>query len=44
MNATDYFELMWAVDSTDVQLLAAAASSPVPAIPSVILSVNEVSL
>ena len=44
MNANDYFELMWAVGSTDVQLLALAAAPPVPAIPSVILSVNEVSL
>jgi len=44
MNANDYFELMWLTDSTDVQLLAMAASAPIPAVPSVILSVNEVSL
>jgi hypothetical protein len=44
MNANDYFELMWLTDSTDVQLLAMAASAPKPAVPSVILSVNEVSL
>jgi hypothetical protein len=44
MNANDYFELMWAVGDVDVQLLAVAASPPIPAIPSVILTVNEVSL
>lgn len=41
LNAGDYFELMWSVDSTSVILLAAAASAPVPAIPSVILTVTN---
>lgn len=40
-NAGDYFELMWAVDDTSVILLATAASAPVPAIPSVILTVTN---
>lgn len=43
MADTDYFELMYAVDDTSVLLLATAAASPVPAIPSVILTVNQVS-
>jgi hypothetical protein len=41
MNAGDYFELMWSTDNTDCQLLATAASAPVPAIPSVILTVTN---
>jgi len=41
LNAGDYFELMWSVDDTSVILLAAAASAPVPAIPSVILTVTN---
>jgi hypothetical protein len=40
-NRADYAQLMWASDSTDVQLLTEAASSPVPAIPSVILTVVQ---
>jgi uncharacterized coiled-coil protein SlyX len=43
MADTDYFELMYAVDNTGIQILATAAASPVPAIPSVILTVNQVS-
>jgi hypothetical protein len=42
MNANDYFELMWSTDDTNCQLLAIAASSPVPAIPSVILTATQV--
>jgi len=38
----DYVELMWSVSDTAVQLLAVSASSPVPAVPSVILTVNYV--
>ena len=40
-NAGDYFEMMWSVSDTSVQILAQAASSPVPAIPSVILTVTD---
>lgn len=42
MEVNDYVELMWAVDDTAVQLVAFAAAAPVPAIPSVILTVNYV--
>lgn len=42
MDVNDYFEIMWSVDNTAIQLLAVAASSPVPRIPSVILTVNYV--
>lgn len=42
MAAGDYFELMYAVDNTGVRILATAAASPVPGIPSVILTVNQV--
>jgi len=42
--AGDYFELMWAVSDTAVQTIAVAATSPVPAIPSIILTVTQVSI
>ena len=42
VDVNDYFEIMWSVDNTAIQLLAVAASSPVPRIPSVILTVNYV--
>lgn len=42
MAAGDYFELMYSVEDTAVRILAQAAVSPVPAIPSVILTVNQV--
>lgn len=42
MAANDYFELMYSVSDTAVQILAQAAASPVPGIPSVILTVNQV--
>jgi hypothetical protein len=41
LNAGDYFELMWAVSDTSVQITAQAAAAPVPAIPSVILTVTD---
>lgn len=41
LNAGDYFELMWSVDDVSIILLAAAASAPVPGIPSVILTVTD---
>jgi hypothetical protein len=43
MQAGQYFELMWSVDDTNVQLKAVAAAAPVPAIPSAILTVTFVS-
>lgn len=39
LKAGDYFELMWSVSDTAVQVVAQAAAAPVPAIPSAILSV-----
>jgi len=42
-TAGDYFELVWSADDIRCQLLALAASAPVPAIPSVILTVTRVS-
>ena len=41
MNAGDYFELMWEVDNTGVQLHADAATGVHPAIPSIILTVTD---
>ena len=38
----DYFQLYFSVNSLDVQLQAFAASAPVPAIPSIILTVMQV--
>ena len=42
LKAKDYFELMWSVNDVSVQLVAQAAAAPVPAIPSVILSVASI--
>ena len=39
----DYFELMWATDNLNVQILAETATSFAPAIPSAILTVSAVS-
>ncbi len=39
--AGDYAEIMWSTDATSTRLLAQAASSPVPAIPSVIVTVVQ---
>jgi len=41
MNAGDYFRLMWSTDDTACHITAAAAAAPVPAIPSVILTVTD---
>jgi len=41
LNAGDYFELMWSVNDTSVQVLSQAAAAPVPAIPSIILTVTD---
>lgn len=40
MSAGDYFELMWAADNTNVQILADPATAFCPAIPSVIMTVS----
>lgn len=42
LNATDYVELMWASNDTNVILLAASATSVWPAIPSVICTITQV--
>lgn len=42
LKAGDYFQLMWSVSDTAVQITAIAAAAPVPAIPSVILTVQEI--
>ena len=42
LNANQYFRIMWLTDDANVQLKAVAASAPVPAIPSVILTVTQV--
>lgn len=41
LQAGDYIELMWSVSDTAVQITAQAAAAPVPAIPSVILTVTD---
>lgn len=41
LNANDYFELMWATNDVDCHMAALPASAPVPAIPSVIMSVTD---
>lgn len=41
MNAGDYFELMWAVDTVDLQITTFASTAFHPAIPSVILTVTD---
>jgi hypothetical protein len=44
VSSGDYFQLMWAVSNTGIQVRAAAATAFCPAIPSVILTVTEVTL
>ena len=41
LNEGDYFELVWSTDDTGCQIRTVAASAPVPAIPSVILTVTD---
>lgn len=41
LKANDYFELMWSVSDTSVDIRAIGAVAPVPAIPSVILTVTD---
>jgi hypothetical protein len=42
MSNGDYLQLMWAADTTSVQLLAEAATAVHPGIPSVILTMTQV--
>lgn len=42
MQGGDYFQLVWSSDSVDARLYAVTASAPVPAIPSVIMTVTYV--
>ena len=42
LNANDYFELMWSTDNTGCHISHEVAASPVPAIPSVLISVTEI--
>jgi len=41
LAAGDYFELMWAADSTNVTIKSSAAAAPSPAIPGVIMTVTS---
>lgn len=41
LKANDYFEIMWSVTDTAVQITSSGAVAPVPAIPSVILAVTD---
>ena len=41
MNAGDYFELVWSTDDTACLIQADTSASPVPGIPSVILTVTD---
>lgn len=42
MNANDYFELMWAVNDTNVFMPSFPAAAPVPLIPSLILTAQQI--
>lgn len=42
MRSGDYVEVVWSVSNTACQLLASAASAPVPAIPSIITTVTQI--
>lgn len=44
MDPNDYFELMWAVDSTAVSLVSPAATAFCPSTPSALISVTQVTL
>ena len=43
LKAGDYFQLMYSATDTAVQIFAQAAAAPVPDIPSIILTVQEIS-
>lgn len=44
MNANEYFQLMWAVEDTGIQILHESATAFCPEIPSAILTVNFISI
>lgn len=44
MGVDDYFQLMWATNDTTAVVQASPAAAPIPAIPSVILTVNQVNI
>ena len=44
MEIGEYFQLMWATDSVNVRLHAPSATAFCPSIPSVILTVTQVTL
>jgi hypothetical protein len=44
MAANDYFELMWSVTDTAISIASYATIAPAPAIPSIILTVCEVTI
>jgi len=44
MSTADYFELMWSTEDTSAKLEYYAASGVVPAIPSVIMSVTQITI
>lgn len=41
LKAGDYVEFMWAVDDTTVEMASFAAAAPIPAIPSIIVTVSN---
>jgi hypothetical protein len=41
LSAGDYIQLMWSTNNTNVEIIAASAASPYPAIPSAILTVTQ---
>jgi hypothetical protein len=41
LSAGDYIQLMWSTNNTNVEIVAASAASPHPAIPSAILTVTQ---
>jgi len=42
VSASDYVELKWATDNTNIVIEASAASSPHPATPSLIVTVQQI--
>ena len=44
MSNGDYVQIVWSADDLDVRLLHEAAAAPHPAVPSIILTVNQVNL
>jgi len=42
LKANDYIEIMFSVTDLSIEVLAVAATAPVPAIPSIILTVNNI--